>query len=140
VCNTIQLSEICDFRVSTFYQVVQKHKSGILKRLLIAYIISNICAKKYQNPFMCVKVTASQRWDFFETRCSGLFFIDSQCILWPNGWMDEDVTWYGGRPRPRPLCVRRGPNPSPRERGTTAPLFLAHVYCGHGRPSQLLLK
>ena len=28
---------------------------------------------------------------------------------------------------------------SPRERGT-APLFSAHVYCGHGRPSQLLLS
>jgi len=26
VCNTIKLSEICDFRVSTFCQVVQKHK------------------------------------------------------------------------------------------------------------------
>jgi len=26
VCNTIQLSEICDFRVSPFRQVVQKHK------------------------------------------------------------------------------------------------------------------
>jgi len=29
----------------------------------------------------------------------------------------------------------------PRERGTTAlPLFSAHVYCGHGRPSELLLS
>jgi len=27
----------------------------------------------------------------------------------------------------------------PRERGTAAPLFSAHVYCGHSRPSQLLL-
>jgi len=26
VCNTIQLSEICDFRVSAFCQVVQKYK------------------------------------------------------------------------------------------------------------------
>jgi len=26
VCNTIQLSEICDFRVSAFCLVVQKHK------------------------------------------------------------------------------------------------------------------
>jgi len=26
-------------------------------------------------------------------------------------------------------------NPSPCERGTAVPLFLAHVYCGHGRPS-----
>ena len=22
-------------------------------------------------------------------------------MLWPNGWMDYDATWYGGRPRPR---------------------------------------
>ena len=26
VCNTIQFSEICDFRVSVLCQVVQKHK------------------------------------------------------------------------------------------------------------------
>jgi len=43
--------------------------SGLVKRFLIAYLIGNICAKKYQNPFMCVKVIASQRWDVFETRC-----------------------------------------------------------------------
>jgi len=30
------------------------------------------------------------------------------CLLWPNGWMDQDPTWYGGRPRPRPHCVRWG--------------------------------
>ena len=29
---------------------------------------------------------------------------------------------------------------SSRERGTAAPLFSAHIYCGHGRPSQLLLS
>jgi len=61
------------------------------------------------------------------------------CLLWPNGWMDEDATWYGSRPRPRSHCVRRGLS-SPCERGTAAPLFSAHVYCGHGRPSQLLLS
>jgi len=38
----------------------------------------------------------------------------SQCLLWPNGWMDQDATWYGGRPRPRPHCVRWGPSPSPK--------------------------
>jgi len=66
VCNTIQLSEICDFRVSAFCQVVQKHKLlQVAKRLLIAYFIGNIFAKKYQNPFMFVKVIASQRWDVF---------------------------------------------------------------------------
>ena len=29
--------------------------------------------------------------------------------LRPNGCMDHDVTWYGGRPRHRRLCVRWGP-------------------------------
>ena len=41
-------------------------------------------------------------------------------VLWPNGWMDQDETWHGGRPRPRPHCVRSGPS-SPH-RGT-APNF-----------------
>jgi len=61
------------------------------------------------------------------------------CLLWPNGWMDEDAAWYGSKPRPRPHCTRLGL--SSRERGTAAPpLFSAHVYCGHGHPSQLLLS
>ena len=29
------------------------------------------------------------------------------CLLWPNGWMDEDATWYGSRPHPMPHCARR---------------------------------
>ena len=28
------------------------------------------------------------------------------CVLWPNCWTDQDATWSGGRPRPRPHCVR----------------------------------
>ena len=47
-------------------------------------------------------------------------------LLRPNGCMDQDVTWYGGRPRPMRLCVRWGPqSPSPK-----APQFSAHFYCG----------
>jgi len=26
-------------------------------------------------------------------------------LLRPNGWMDQDATWYGGRPRTRRLYV-----------------------------------
>jgi len=22
-------------------------------------------------------------------------------VLWPNGWMDPDATWYRGRPQPQ---------------------------------------
>ena len=25
-------------------------------------------------------------------------------VLWPDGWMHKDATWYGGRPWPRPHC------------------------------------
>jgi len=48
------------------------------------------------------------------------------CLLWPNGWMDQDTTWYGGRPRPRQHCVRWGPC-SPRESGK-----------GHSSPQNFL--
>ena len=40
--------------------------------------------------------------------------------------MNEDATWYGSRPRPRPHCITRGPS-SPRK-GHSSPPFLAHVY------------
>ena len=47
--------------------------------------------------------------------------IFGPCLLWPNGWMDEDATWYGSRSRPMPCCIRRGPN-SP-QKGHSSPLF-----------------
>jgi len=34
-------------------------------------------------------------------------------LLWPNGCMDQDTTWYGGRPRPTQHCVRWGPSSPP---------------------------
>ena len=101
-------------------------------------------------------------------------------LLWPNGCMDQDTTWYGGRPRPTRHRVRCGCSypqkkghthptqfvayvccgqmagwmktplgtevdldpghivldgvPAPAK-GHSSPLFSAHVYCGHGRPS-----
>ena len=48
-------------------------------------------------------------------------------VLWPNGCMDQDATWYGGRPRPWPHCVRWGPSSSPKG---AHPQFSAHVCCG----------
>jgi len=26
--------------------------------------------------------------------------IFGPCLLWPNGWMDQDANWYGGRSWP----------------------------------------
>jgi len=44
-------------------------------------------------------------------------------VLWPNGFMDQDATWYWGRLRPRPHSVAWGPSSSPLKRGTAAPNF-----------------
>jgi len=49
-------------------------------------------------------------------------------LLWPNGWMHQDGTRYGGRPQPRRLCVRRGP--SLLSKKGRSPRFSANVYCG----------
>ena len=46
-------------------------------------------------------------------------------VLCPNGWMDEDDTWHGGRSRPRSHCVRWGPS-STKGRN---PQFSANVRC-----------
>ena len=53
--------------------------------------------------------------------------IFGPCLLWPNDWMHQDTTWYGGRSRPWRHCVRWGPS-SPIK-GAQPPLF-DHVYCG----------
>ena len=42
--------------------------------------------------------------------------------------MDQDATWYVGKPRPRRHCVRFGRS-SPLK-GAQLPQFSVHVYCG----------
>jgi len=50
-------------------------------------------------------------------------------LLWPNGWMQQDATSYGGRPQPRQLCVSSGPSLLP-QKGRSPTQFSAHVDCG----------
>jgi len=44
--------------------------------------------------------------------------VFGSCLLWPNGWMDEDAIWYGCRPRPRPHCIRWDPSSSRKGHGS----------------------
>ena len=55
-----------------------------------------------------------------------------------NGWMDQDATWYGGRPRPRPHCVRWEPSSPRKGHSSTAvpPLFGPCLLWPNGRPCQ----
>ena len=43
-------------------------------------------------------------------------------LLWPNGCMHQDATWYVGRPQPGDLVLDGDAAPPPK--------FSAHVYCG----------
>jgi len=43
-------------------------------------------------------------------------------LLWPNSCMDQNATWYVGRCRPTPHCVRWGPS-SPSPNGAHPPNF-----------------
>jgi len=57
-------------------------------------------------------------------------------LLWPNVCMDQDTTWYGGRPRPRPLCVRCGPAPTVPQKGRSSYVDAAYSY----RPSSVVCR
>jgi len=48
--------------------------------------------------------------------------VPGPCLLWPNGSINQDSIWYGGRPWPRPHCVRWGPS-YPTQRGTAPTIF-----------------
>ena len=75
VYNTIQLSENVIFTFPRLPGSAEEQVTwgGIVKCLLIAYFIGNISAKKYQNPFTCVKVIVGQQWDvFWDTVYNGL--------------------------------------------------------------------
>jgi len=55
--------------------------------------------------------------------------ISGPYLLWPNGRMDQDGTWHGGRPQSRRLCVRWGSSPLPKKGAEPTLQFSAHFYC-----------
>jgi len=65
--------------------------------------------------------------------------ISAHVLWWPNGSMDQDLTWYETRPRPMPHCVRLHGDPAPLPIGAQPPIFGPCLLWPNGRPSQLLL-
>ena len=61
--------------------------------------------------------------------CPSCLSVCNVGVFWPNGWMDQDATWYRGGPRLRSHCVRWGTQ-LPHRKGHSSPHFSAHVYCG----------
>ena len=65
--------------------------------------------------------------------------VFSLCLLWPNGWMDQDATWYGGMPQCRPHCGRWRPSSSSKK-GAQPPIFGRCLLRPNGHPPLLLLN
>jgi len=63
--------------------------------------------------------------------------VFGQRLLLPNGWMDEDTTWYEVDLGPGHTVLDGDPRPLPPRKDHSSPLFSAQV-CGHGRSSQVL--
>jgi len=93
--------------------------------------------KKGHSPQFSANVRCGQMagWTMMQTLCSMETQLPPEkrahqpplnfgpCLLWPNGWMDEDATWYGSRPRPRPHCIRRAPSSPRKGHSSPHPLF-----------------
>ena len=56
--------------------------------------------------------------------------IFGPCLLWENGWMDQDGTWYGGIGLGPGHIVLDGAHSSPSGKGHSSAPFSADVYCG----------
>jgi len=49
--------------------------------------------------------------------------IFGPCLMRPNDWMDQDRSWYGGRPQNRRPYVTWGSSPPPPKGVGTPPQF-----------------
>ena len=56
--------------------------------------------------------------------------IFGQYLLWPNGWIDQDATWYGVGLGPSDIALDGDPAPRPTKGGRASSQFSAHIYCG----------
>ena len=83
----------------------------------------------FGRPF--VKRFAICYWTLSVPFCLPWLSVCGVGVLSPNGWLDQDATWYAGRPRPRPHCVRWEPTPYPKK--GTAPIFGPCLLWSNGR-------
>ena len=70
------------------------------------------------------KTVRPMLWD----RCLSCLSVWNVGVLLSNGWMDQDATWYAGRPPPRRHCVTWGPS-SFTGRAQHPPRISVHAYC-----------
>jgi len=141
-----------------FLNVVQYNFRGLYfsrGRLLLNSIASVVCTVILNTSNSCLRETVST-FRFWSTAtsysspyaagplsCLSCLSVCNVGVLWSNGWMDQDATWYEGKPRPRRHCVRlcqMGTQFLPTERGTAVTHFSAHFALTQPPISKTLVK
>jgi len=93
-------------------------KGSLLKNLVYYLTCSNARKERWLNKNKMCTYTINSL-PIFGRPFVKLFALRCDIgVLWQNGWMDQNETWHGGRPQPRPHCVRWGPS-SPSQKGQT---------------------
>ena len=99
-----------------------------------AYTIGRIVYRREGVFFPIENALSAGKGDGSAERGRSMLCTIDVDVLWPNGWTDQDATWYGGRPRPRRHCVRWGPS-YPTKTGTAPSLTFQPTLLWHGRSS-----
>jgi len=74
--------------------------------------INAVCSLNASLLILCGRPFVKQFVQCYRTVVQSRLSCLSVCnvgVLWPHGWMDQNETWHGDRPRSRPHRVRRGP-------------------------------
>jgi len=72
--------------------------------------------------------------------CLSVLSVCNVGILWPNGWMDQDATWYGGGLGPGDIVLDGDPAPLRKGAQQPPPLFGPCLLWSNGCPAQQLLS
>jgi len=76
---------------------IMTHYSVVFNQVVVTWSYTNVFGRPFVKRFA------------LRYRSIVCLSVSDVGVLCPNGWMDQDETWHGGRPRARPHCVTWGP-------------------------------
>jgi len=93
---------------------------GITNYRLIAYSLSNSCAKNYQNRSMCVEVMVSTSLSIFKTRCT--YWAVHSVVEWTNWMSCSNCCWLDMRDTTMAFRLHR-------KKAVSLQNSTAHLFC-----------
>jgi len=88
--------------------------SCIIKHLILSTVLGRAFVKRFA---LC-----------YRTVVLSVLSVSDVGVLWPNGWIDQNETWHGGRFRLRPGHTVLDGDPAP-SKGAQSPIFGPRLLC-----------